>query len=105
MTFGSEGATAMAPIDKTALSSKTGVHVTPPLVVLKTPPTAPATYIVSGSPGSPTNTGVRPACAVGPMLRHCRRASASNGDALPGADDWAAGRTPASAATRTTTAM
>src|SRR3954469_19361684 len=64
-TFGFEGATAIAPIDATACPSKTGLRVVPPLVVLTTPPLAPATKYVEGSPAIPATTDTRPALLVG----------------------------------------
>src|SRR5512139_1820908 len=79
----------MAPMDATGWSSKMAFQVTPPLVVLKMPPTAPATYIVLMSPGRPTNAGTRPACAVGPMLRQARVLSASETAAVGAPAPWA----------------
>ena len=38
MMFGSDGATAIDPIDPVGWSSKIGVHVRPALVVFQTPP-------------------------------------------------------------------
>ena len=66
---------AMAPIDTLRWSSKIGFQVTPAFVLLKMPPAAPPTYRIVGSPGTPTNTEMRPAWLAGPMLRHFRPAS------------------------------
>ena len=38
MTFGSEGASVIAPIEATFCESKIGFHVIPPFVVFQTPP-------------------------------------------------------------------
>ena len=42
-TFGSDGATAIAPMEPALCSSKIDVKVVPPLIVLMMPPLAPAT--------------------------------------------------------------
>ena len=42
-TFGFFGDTAMAPIEETGWSSKTGVQVSPPSTDFQTPPAAPPT--------------------------------------------------------------
>ncbi len=86
-----------------ACRRRSASSVTPPFVDLKMPPTAPAMYSVFGSPGSPTNTGTRPACAVGPMLRHVRRFNASTADAGPAAGACACGRAAPPARERTST--
>ena len=52
-TFGSEAATASAPIDATCWPSKIGVQWTPPSSVLKMPPDAAPAYATLESPGTP----------------------------------------------------
>src|SRR5205807_5335456 len=50
-----------------------GVHVIPPLLVLKSPPDAVATYTSEGFPGMPSTSVMRPPMDAGPMLRNSSR--------------------------------
>ena len=66
--FGSEGATARAPIAATCWLSKIGAHLKPPSVDFHTPPEDAPAYQVSGSPGTPATAATRlPTC--GPRKR------------------------------------
>ena len=74
-TFGFVRATAIAPIDIIASTrSNAGVHDTPLLTLLNTPPLAAATYTASGWPGArPTaRSSTRPPVLVGPISRNFR---------------------------------
>src|SRR5262249_51776066 len=69
--FGSEGAIAMSPIDKAVPSrSNTGVHVTPLLTLLNTPPDPVPTKMIDAFPGSASTSSMRPPKEAGPIWRH-----------------------------------
>src|SRR3954464_2387132 len=70
MTFVSLGAMASAPTDATFLSSNSGRHVTPLLVVFHTPPAAAEIKTVLDGPGMPTTSVIRPMKFDGPTERH-----------------------------------
>src|SRR6267378_3837365 len=68
MTFGSEGATAIAPTEPLACPSKIGSHVLPVFVVFHTPPFTAAMYKTFAWRGTPVMATVRPP-RKGPMQR------------------------------------
>src|SRR5882762_4757688 len=69
--FGLEGSSAIAPIDCTGCSSKTGLKVVPPSVDFQTPPLAAPTNSVTLPDGSvyPARAEIRPLMLAEPMLR------------------------------------
>src|ERR1700730_3470449 len=69
--FGSEGSSAIAPIDCTGCSSKTGLKVVAPSVDFHTPPLAAPTNSVTLPDGSvePARAEIRPLMLAEPMLR------------------------------------
>src|SRR5579871_17064 len=69
MTFRSDSATAMAPIEAIFCSSKTGFHVAAASVLFHTPPATAPKYHVDGSPGTPVTASTRPP-RKGPIWRH-----------------------------------
>src|SRR5438876_5160464 len=78
MTFGSEGAMAMSPIESAEASrSNVVVQVTPLFTLLKTPPEAVPTNIVDGLPGTASMSSMRPPDDAGPMCRHVMWSRAS----------------------------
>src|SRR5262245_39085820 len=80
----------MAPIDVQSWSSNTGRKRAPPSVDFHTPPLAPPTQIVVGSPGTDATAPMRPLIAAGPMLR-ARRPASSAASSAGGAGGGAAG--------------
>ena len=66
---GSEGAMARSPIEEFSSLSKTGVNVTPPLVVFQTPPEAAPTKNVSGLFSTTAISSMRPPMMAGPISR------------------------------------
>src|SRR6478736_1784185 len=89
-TFGSVGATAIAPTDPVRTESNTGAQLTPALTVFHTPPVAAATYITvpmraRGAFGSTTTTmsETRPDMTAGPIERNAsdRTSTESGGSA------------------------
>src|SRR5579871_5475151 len=66
-----DGSMAIAPMDCTGCSSKTGLKVVPPSVDFHTPPLADPTNRVSRPEGSswPASAEIRPLIAAEPMLR------------------------------------
>src|SRR5581483_536442 len=72
MTFGSEGASAIAPTEPVGCPSKIGVHVRPKSSVFHTPPLFGAMKKTFGWSGIPAMATVRPA-RNGPM--HLQRNS------------------------------
>ena len=70
-TFGSEGSSAIAPMDWTGCLSKTGLNVVPPSSDFHTPPEAEPTNRVILPSGSarPATAAMRPLIAAEPMLR------------------------------------
>src|SRR5438876_3361511 len=61
----------MSPIDSADPSrSNTGVHVTPLLTVLNTPPDAVPTKMIEGLPTTASTSSMRPPNDAGPMWRH-----------------------------------
>src|ERR1700679_3132555 len=71
MILGSEGATAIAPIDCVGCESKIGFQVRPSSSVFPTPPLTTPDKKVCGLPGTPVIARVRPP-RNGPTNRHCR---------------------------------
>src|SRR6202165_5144423 len=69
--FGLEGSSAIAPIDCTGCSSKTGLKVVPPSVDFHTPPLAAPPNSVTLPDGSvdPARAEIRPLMVAEPMLR------------------------------------
>ena len=65
----SDGAMANMPIEITRLSSNTGRHVMPLLVVFQMPPAAAAMNSVLDGPGMPTTSDRRPMKLAGPTVR------------------------------------
>ncbi len=59
--------TAMAPIEATGWSSKTGVQLRPPLIDFQTPPAAPPAYMTSGLDSTTSRAGRRPLMVAGPI--------------------------------------
>src|SRR4051812_21372800 len=77
-----------------------GRHVTPALTVLKMPPAAAPTYMVEGSPGTPTNALTRPALFAGPSGLQVSaeiRVASGAGDAACGCASRRTGRGSANA--------
>src|SRR5262244_3199839 len=69
-TFGCVGSSAMAPIDCTGCSSKTGLKVVPPSSDFQTPPDAAPTKSVVVLPSArPAMAETRPLIVAEPMLR------------------------------------
>src|SRR6185369_10718577 len=68
----SDGAMASTPIEMMFLSSNTGRHVTPLLVLFQMPPPAAATKSVLDGPGMPTTSESRPMKLPGPTVRHLK---------------------------------
>src|SRR5215469_15519286 len=71
MVFGSDGATATAPIDPVDSASNTGIHVRPASSVFHTPPLFTPMKNVLGCPGTPVAPTVRPP-RKGPIERQCK---------------------------------
>src|SRR5712675_899765 len=82
---------AMAPIEVQSWSSNTGAKVTPPSVDFHTPPLAPPTQTMVGSPGTETTVPMRPLHTAGPMLRNFRPATSDRSMAGTAAAGAAAG--------------
>src|SRR5262245_14486159 len=80
----------MAPIEVQSWSSNTGSKRAPPSVDFQTPPLAPPTQIVVGSPGTEATAPMRPLIAAGPMLR-ARSPASSAASSAGGAVGTAAG--------------
>src|SRR5688572_13479807 len=80
---------ATEPMANEASPSKTGVKVTPALVVRHTPPAAAATNQRLLSVGSTARSTTRPEVSAGPMLRSSRPLQASAVRPLGGAGDAA----------------
>src|SRR5258705_12460922 len=78
-TLGSDGATAIDPMDAVGWSSKTGFHSWPPFVDFQTPPEAVAAKYVRGSPATPATRATRP-----PMNGPRRRSSTPFSGSLSG---------------------
>ena len=74
-TFGSDGATAMAPIEAASCRSKMGSQPTPPSLLRHRPPEAAPAYQVSGSPGTPATAETR--LPIGPMWRNSNASRSS----------------------------
>ena len=70
--FGSDGATASAPIACAGCLSKTGENVLPSSVDFHTPPDAAPTYQMRTSPGTPVIDATRPP-NDGPIIWNCKR--------------------------------
>src|SRR4029450_13772918 len=68
-TFGSDGATATAPMEATGCFSNTASNVAPFVLVFTRPPVASPTKNVKGSCGSNATSDTRPPMSAGPMLR------------------------------------
>src|SRR5258708_14159171 len=81
--FVSDGAMASMPMEMMFLSSNTGRHVTPLLVLFQMPPPAAATKRVLEGPGTPTTSDRRPMNVAGPTVRHLKPATVAE------ARDWA----------------
>src|SRR5260221_14787227 len=75
--FVSDGAMASMPMEMMFLSSNTGRHVTPLLVLFQMPPPAAATKSVFDGPGMPTTSDRRPMNVAGPAGRHLKPATAA----------------------------
>src|SRR5260221_3719398 len=73
--FVSDGAMASMPMEMMFLSSNTGRHVTPLLVLFQMPPPAAATKSVFDGPGMPTTSDRRPMNVAGPTGRHLKAAT------------------------------
>src|SRR5258708_31845478 len=73
--FVSDGAMASMPMEMMFLSSNTGRHVTPLLVLFQMPPPAAATKSVFDGPGMPTTSDRRPMNVAGPTVRHLKPAT------------------------------
>ena len=73
----SDGAMASMPIEITRLSSNTGRHVVPLLVVFQMPPPAAAANRVLEGPGMPTTSDMRPMKLAGPTVRQRMPATAA----------------------------
>src|SRR6185312_6470917 len=68
--LGCDGSIAIAPIDWTGWSSKTGRNVVPPSIDFHTPPDAAPTYAVVAPPSlMAAIAAMRPLIAADPMLR------------------------------------
>src|ERR1700687_3980557 len=80
MVFGSEGATANAPIEATGWPSKIGVQTTPASVGFQIPPSTDPKKKVAGSPGTPATATTRPP-RKGPISRHLSPFTSSGGTA------------------------
>src|SRR5258707_15819163 len=81
--FVSDGAMASMPMEMMFLSSNTGRHVTPLLVLFQMPPPAAATKSVFDGPGMPTTSDRRPMNVAGPTVGHLKAATGA------GSRDWA----------------
>src|SRR5260221_268066 len=81
--FVSDGAMASMPMEMMFLSSNTGRHVTPLLVLFQMPPPAAATKSVFDGPGMPTTSDRRPMNVAGPTVRHLKPATVAE------SRDWA----------------
>ncbi len=81
-TFGSDGATAMAPTDAASCRSKMGSQPTPPSLLRHSPPEAAPAYQVSGSPGTPATAETR--LPMGPTWRNARASRRSGGASAAG---------------------
>src|SRR5947209_10142513 len=77
MIFGSLGAIATLPIDRTGWSSKTGLNVVPPFAVLNNPPVPVPTKNWDGLPGTSAISLTRPPMLAGPIERQARARSCS----------------------------
>ena len=77
----SDGAMASMPIEITRLSSNTGRHVVPLLVVFQMPPPAAAANRVLEGPGMPTTSDMRPMKLAGPTVRQRIPATAAESSA------------------------
>src|SRR5260221_3850051 len=75
--FVSDGAMASMPMEMMFLSSNTGRHVTPLLVLFQMPPPAAATKSVFDGPGMPTTSDRRPMNVAGPTAGHLETANAT----------------------------
>src|SRR5260221_12214121 len=73
--FVSDGAMASMPMEMMFLSSNTGRHVTPLLVLFQMPPPAAATKSVFDGPGMPTTSDRRPMNVAGPNGRPLKTAN------------------------------
>src|SRR5260221_6466132 len=71
----SDGAMASMPMEMMFLSSNTGRHVTPLLVLFQMPPPAAATKSVFDGPGMPTTSDRRPMNVAGPTMPHLKPAT------------------------------
>src|SRR6266545_497623 len=76
MTLGSEGATAIEPVEEIGWSSNTGFQESPPSSDLQTPPEAVAAKKTLELPGTPATRATRPPQA-GPRRRYLRDDSPS----------------------------
>ena len=91
-TFGSDGSSAIAPMDCTGCLSKTGLNVVPPSRDFQTPPEAAPTNSVTfpSSSTRPVTAEIRPLIRAEPMLRAPRPEIApesTTGGAAGGAED------------------
>src|SRR5258708_29587121 len=87
--FVSDGAMASMPMEMMFLSSNTGRHVTPLLVLFQMPPPAAATKRVFDGPGIPTTSDRRPMNVAGPTVRHLKPATVAESRDCASADDVA----------------
>src|SRR5258708_37573347 len=84
--FVSDGAMASMPMEMMFLSSNTGRHVTPLLVLFQMPPPAAATKRVFDGPGIPTTSDRRRMNVAGPTGRHLKAATGAGARGLARAD-------------------
>src|SRR6185312_11522273 len=93
MTFVSDGAIAISPIELTGSCSNTGSNVVPALVVFQMPLAAVATKNVRDGDGMPAILVTRPPMFAGPTFRHLKPArvaeSSAGADEARAAGAWA----------------